>query len=139
MQSSATSDETVADNAATVALGSPADETEEFIDQSTQETLHSVSELIGRKWHPVILYHLQTADQVGFNELQQQLGGISSKVLSNSLSELQSWNTVQRRIVQEQPVRVAYSLTPAGEQLGTLLTAMEEWGREHAAACNPDE
>jgi DNA-binding HxlR family transcriptional regulator len=87
----------------------------------------------------VILYQLQTTEQVGFNELQEQLGDISSKVLSDSLSELQSWNTVQRRIVQKQPVRVAYSLTSAGEQLGTLLVAMEEWGQEHATALEPDE
>jgi DNA-binding HxlR family transcriptional regulator len=138
MQSSTTSDGNVADSAATVMLGSRADGTD-AADRSTQETLQSVSELIGRKWHPVILYQLQTAEQAGFNELQERLGDISSKVLSDSLSELQSWNTVQRRIIQEQPVRVAYSLTPAGEQLGTLLSEMEEWGREHAATLEPDE
>lgn len=139
MQSSTTSDGNVADSATTVVLGSSTDGIENAADRSTQETLQSVSELIGRKWHPVILYQLQTTEQVGFNELQEQLGDISSKVLSDSLSELQSWNTVQRRIVQKQPVRVAYSLTSAGEQLGTLLVAMEEWGREHATALEPDE
>jgi DNA-binding HxlR family transcriptional regulator len=124
---------------ATIGLESSADETASAVDRSPQETLQSMSELIGRKWHPVILSHLQTTEQVGFNELQEQLGDISSKVLSDSLSELQAWDTVRRRIVQEQPVRVAYSLTPAGQELDTLLQAMEEWGREHAEASEPDE
>lgn len=139
MQSSATSDRNATDSVATIGLESSADETASAVDRSPQETLQSMSELIGRKWHPVILSHLQTTEQVGFNELQEQLGDISSKVLSDSLSELQAWDTVRRRIVQEQPVRVAYSLTPAGQELDTLLQAMEEWGREHAEASEPDE
>ena len=139
MQSSTTSDRNATDSVATIGLESSADETASAVDRSPQETLQSMSELIGRKWHPVILSHLQTTEQVGFNELQEQLGDISSKVLSDSLSELQAWDTVQRRIVQEQPVRVAYSLTPAGQELDTLLQAMEEWGREHAEASEPDE
>lgn len=139
MQSSATSDGNATDSAAAVVLGSGGDGTESPADRSTRETLQSMSELIGRKWHPVILSHLQRTEQMGFSELQEQIGDISSKVLSESLSELESWGTVRRRIVQKQPVRVAYSLTPAGKQLDTLLEAMAEWGRDHAAAHVSDE
>jgi DNA-binding HxlR family transcriptional regulator len=139
MQSGAASDESVTATVERIAPETSFESRGRDPELSTQEVLQSMSRLVGRKWHPVILYQLQTVDQAGFNELKEQLGEISSKVLSDTLSELMTWDTVQRRIVQERPVRVAYSLTPAGRQLGPLLEAMDEWGRTHAVAHASDE
>jgi DNA-binding HxlR family transcriptional regulator len=89
--------------------------------------------LISRKWHPVIVHRLLEAGPLGFNDLKAEVDGISSKVLSDSLDDLEAKQLVDRTIVSEKPVRVEYSLTPAGESLDPVITAMAEWGREHLA------
>ena len=87
--------------------------------------------LIGKKWHPVIVHRLLEGGPMGFNELKSDVGGISSKVLSDSLDDLEEKRLVDREIVSEKPVRVSYSLTEQGESLERLIFEMRDWGREH--------
>ncbi|WP_435180183.1 winged helix-turn-helix transcriptional regulator [Halorussus sp. AFM4] len=87
--------------------------------------------LIGKKWHPVIVHRLLEGGPMGFNELKSDVGGISSKVLSDSLDDLEEKRLVDREIVSEKPVRVNYSLTEKGESLEPLIFEMRDWGREH--------
>ena len=89
--------------------------------------------LIGKKWHPVIIHRLLVNGPLGFNDLQTEVDGISSKVLSNNLDDLQEKRLVERAVVSEKPVRVEYSLTERGESLEPVITAMLEWGSEHLA------
>ena len=87
--------------------------------------------LIGKKWHPVIVHRLLEEGASGFNELKENVDGISSKVLSDSLEDLQENGLVDREVVNEQPFRVQYSLTGRGASLEPVIAAMAEWGREH--------
>jgi DNA-binding HxlR family transcriptional regulator len=87
--------------------------------------------LIGKKWHPVIVHRLLQNGPLGFNALKAEVDGISSKVLSDSLSDLEEANLVEREIISEKPFRVEYSLTPRGEDLEDVVTAMAEWGNKH--------
>jgi len=87
--------------------------------------------LIGRKWHPVIVHRLLEKGPLGFNALESEVDGISSKVLSDSLDDLEEAKLVDREIVSEKPFRVAYSLTERGEDLEDVIEAMAEWGRTH--------
>ncbi|PSP33282.1 transcriptional regulator [Halobacteriales archaeon QH_10_67_22] len=87
--------------------------------------------LIGRKWHPVIVHRLLEKGPLGFNALESEIDGISSKVLSDSLDDLEEAKLVDREIVSEKPFRVAYSLTERGEDLEDVIEAMAEWGRTH--------
>jgi DNA-binding HxlR family transcriptional regulator len=87
--------------------------------------------LIGRKWHPVIVHRLLEKGPLGFNTLESEVDGISSKVLSDSLDDLEEAKLVDREIVSEKPFRVAYSLTERGEDLEDVIEAMAEWGRTH--------
>ncbi|WP_415383522.1 winged helix-turn-helix transcriptional regulator [Halosimplex sp. TS25] len=87
--------------------------------------------LIGKKWHPVIVHRLLEHGPSGFNELQDNVDGISSKVLSDSLDDLEENRLVDRDIVSEKPFRVQYSLTAHGESLEPVIAAMHEWGREY--------
>jgi len=89
--------------------------------------------LVGRKWHPVIVHRLLENGPLGFNSLEKEVDGISSKVLSDSLEDLESKQLVDRAIVSEKPVRVEYSLTPRGESLDRVITAMAEWGETYLA------
>lgn len=98
----------------------------------------STAALIGRKWHPVIVHRLLEEQPLGFNALQTEVDGISSKVLSDTLDDLEEKGIVDREIVSEKPVRVEYTLTPFGESLDKVIYAMAEWGMEHLTAPEDD-
>jgi len=87
--------------------------------------------LIGRKWHPVIADRLLRQGPCGFSELQDHIGGISNKVLSDTLDDLEKKRLVTREVVSEKPFRVEYDLTPRGEDLEPVIDAMAEWGEHH--------
>jgi DNA-binding HxlR family transcriptional regulator len=87
-------------------------------------------DLIGGKWKAVILYHLR--DQVlRFNELQRRLTGISQRLLTKQLRELEEVGFVSRTIYAEVPPKVEYSLTKKGETLRPVLRALEIWGEDY--------
>ncbi|MDY6819808.1 MAG: helix-turn-helix domain-containing protein, partial [Halobacteriales archaeon] len=87
--------------------------------------------LLGRKWHPVILHRLLEHDRLGYNELLEEVDGISSKVLSESLEHLEDHGLVDRTVVSERPFRVEYTLTSAGESTEPIIQAMGDWGSEY--------
>jgi DNA-binding HxlR family transcriptional regulator len=89
------------------------------------------AELLGRKWHPVIIHRLMQRP-LGFNKLQEEVHGISSKVLSDSLEDLQGKNVVEKKVIQESPKKVEYSLTQKGETLRPVIEEMLEWGENSA-------
>ncbi|MFD1647747.1 winged helix-turn-helix transcriptional regulator [Haloarchaeobius litoreus] len=91
----------------------------------------TTASLIGRKWHPVIVHRLLEHGPSGFNELKTNVDGISSKVLSDSLENLEEKGLVDRDIVSEKPFRVQYSLTEHGESLEPVIVSMRDWGLEH--------
>jgi DNA-binding HxlR family transcriptional regulator len=95
--------------------------------------------LVGKKWHPVIVHRLLVSGPLGFNALKEEVDGISSKVLSDSLDDLGEKRLVNREIVSDKPVRVEYSLTPTGESLEPVILSMLDWGMEYLApADDPD-
>jgi len=91
----------------------------------------STSSLIGKKWHPVIVHRLLEHGPSGFNELKTNVDGISSKVLSESLDDLEEKRLVEREIISEKPFRVEYSLTEHGQSLQPVIFAMRDWGLDH--------
>ncbi len=91
----------------------------------------STATLIGRKWHPVVVERLLDGGPMGFSELQTAVDGISSKVLSDVLEDLEQKRLIDREIVNEKPFRVRYSLTERGSDLQPVIKAMDEWGSEH--------
>jgi DNA-binding HxlR family transcriptional regulator len=100
-----------------------------FADPET--ALHDMQEIVGRKWHPVLLYYLLTDGPMGFSALKRRIDGISSKMLSESLSVLEENGVVARELLDDQPVRVEYTLTERGEALDGVITQMVHWGTEH--------
>ncbi len=87
--------------------------------------------LVGKKWHPVVIDRLLAAGPCGFSELEQHVDGISSKVLSEVLDDLETKRLVHREIVNEKPVRTEYSLTEHGKSLESVIDAMHDWGEQH--------
>ena len=95
--------------------------------------------LIGKKWHPVIIHRLLDKGPLGFNALKEEVDGISSKVLSDSLEDLEEKTLVERDIVSEKPFRVQYSLTPRGDSLKGVIMEMRDWGQTYLVpADDPD-
>lgn len=99
----------------------------------------ATAQLIGKKWHPVIIERLLREGPMGFNSLKEEVDGVSSKVLSESLEDLQKNELVEREIVSEKPVRVRYSLTEDGKSLEQVINSMIEWGEKRLSQPQEDE
>lgn len=93
--------------------------------------------LIGRKWHPVVIHRLLENGPLGFNALKEEVDGISGKVQSDVLEDLEEHGFVDRTVINEKPFRVEYSLTDRGRSLEPVIVAMRDWGKDHLTA--PDD
>jgi DNA-binding HxlR family transcriptional regulator len=63
-----------------------------------------------------------------FGELQRALPGITQKMLTQQLREMEHHEIIHREVYAEIPPKVEYSLTPLGQSLQPILDAMHEWG-----------
>ncbi|NMJ77064.1 transcriptional regulator [Nanohaloarchaea archaeon] len=93
--------------------------------------LTATANILSKKWHPVIINELLESKSMGFNELKDRVGGISSKVLSESLGDLEDKQVVNRDVISEKPFRVKYTLTDIGKDLEPILDDMQSWGKEN--------
>ena len=85
---------------------------------------------IGGKWKLPIIIALRDGNK-RFNELQRTITGISAKVLSNELKEMELNGFVKRNVYTQMPVVVEYELTDYSNTLGEVLHALKEWGTNH--------
>jgi DNA-binding HxlR family transcriptional regulator len=92
--------------------------------------LEAALDVIGGKWKPLILWHLQT-ERRRFGELKRLVQGISEKVLIQQLRELEADGIIHRKAYPEIPPRVEYSLTPFGVSLKEAMTPLCRWGSKH--------
>lgn len=103
--------------------------------QRCSENLSSVEDaiyVIGGKWKLKIIIALQENGNIRFNELQRIVAGISARVLSNELKDLELNGFVKRIVHSEQtPVIVEYISTDYSKTLKTVIMALSEWGRAH--------
>ena len=86
---------------------------------------------IGGKWKLLILWHLIFKGTYRFNELQRGIEGISQRMLTNQLKELEKDGLVHRKAYAEVPPRVEYSATEAAIDLKKVFKAMHNWGVHH--------
>ena len=87
-------------------------------------------EIIGGKWKGVILYHLLERTY-RFGELKRAMQGITQRMLTKQLRELEADGTVNRKVYAEVPPKVEYSLTEVGESLRGVMMMMRDWGKNH--------
>lgn len=86
--------------------------------------------ILNGKWRLQILWEISRLKTVRFNELQRNLEGISSIMLSRSLNELCENKLISRKQYNEIPPKVEYTLTPLGKSLCPVLHALEDFGNE---------
>ncbi|MDS0278891.1 helix-turn-helix transcriptional regulator [Halomicroarcula sp. S1AR25-4] len=88
-------------------------------------------DVLGHKWHPVVVHRLLARGPLGFGELADDVGAITNKVLSETLADLEAAAVVDRTVVDDRPVRVEYSLTDDGEALAPAIEALQDWGEQY--------
>ena len=93
--------------------------------------LERTLEVIAGRWRGLVLRELFRGGTLRFGELQRSLPGISQRVLTQELRELEGLGVVHREVYQQVPPKVEYSLTPLGRSLDPVLQAMNEWGAAH--------
>ena len=83
--------------------------------------------IIGGRWKVLIIRELLLGVR-RFGELERALPGITQKMLTQQLREMEQDGIVHRKVYAEVPPKVEYSLTSLGESLQPILNAMHEWG-----------
>jgi len=87
---------------------------------------HHAVELIGRRWTGVIVRVLLQGPR-RFSEVAAAVPGLSERLLSQRLRELEAEGIVERRVLPGPPVGVEYRLTEAGHELEPVVAAVAEW------------
>jgi DNA-binding HxlR family transcriptional regulator len=90
-------------------------------------------EIIASKWAVVALFALSNGP-LRHGELVELIGGVSRKVLTQTLRRLQDNGLVERRAYAEAPPRVEYSLTELGATLREPIAVLTEWARSNGEA-----
>jgi DNA-binding HxlR family transcriptional regulator len=90
------------------------------------ETVRDVLDSIADKWTLVVLEELEERT-MRFAELQRAVGGISQKVLTQTLRQMERNGFVAREVFPEVPPRVEYTLTPMGRDLNAAICGVWQW------------
>ncbi|HME81421.1 MAG TPA: helix-turn-helix domain-containing protein [Candidatus Eremiobacteraceae bacterium] len=89
--------------------------------------------MIADKWKVIVIYNLGQRT-MRFGELQRALEGITPKVLTRQLRDLEGDGLVSRRVHAEIPPRVEYSLTPLGRELLPILDQLHDWATRNSVS-----
>jgi DNA-binding HxlR family transcriptional regulator len=115
----AASEDSRAESATAGGNGRPADFSPDF---------HAAIELIGRRWAGAILWALAERPHY-FAELTISVPGLSDRLLSRRLRELEAAGLVERSVHGGAPARVSYALTEKGRELEPVLSDLRDWAR----------
>ncbi|HTV57725.1 MAG TPA: helix-turn-helix domain-containing protein [Verrucomicrobiae bacterium] len=101
-------------------------------DRSQKEVL--VREMLGRiadKWTLVVMDALSEEEELRFTQLRARVGGVSQKMLTKTLRQMERDGLVTRRVHPVIPPRVDYRLTPLGERLNEATCSIWKWVERH--------
>ncbi len=92
--------------------------------------IDAAMDVIGGKWKGLILWALEMRPH-RFGELRRELPGVTEKVLTQQLRELEEDGIAHREVYEEVPPRIEYSLTPLGVSLNEAPAPLGQWGRHN--------
>ena len=93
-------------------------------------SVHLTVNILGGKWKAVILY-LLSRGELRFNELRRLIPGITQRMLTIQLRELEKYGVIDRVVYPDSRVRVGYRLNELGRTLIPLIRRMQEWGENY--------
>ncbi len=91
--------------------------------------LNYTMNLIGTKWKPLVLFHLLDGG-LRSGVLQKHILGISNKMFTQTVRELEKDGLITRKVYPVVPPKVEYKLTNRGKSLETILRSLDKWGIE---------
>ncbi|WYK00961.1 hypothetical protein A5821_002087 [Enterococcus sp. 7F3_DIV0205] len=91
-------------------------------------SVESTLQLISGKWKSVLLYHLIFEGAYRYSELQRFIPGVTKRMLSLQLKDLETDGLISRTVIQEKPIAVSYSVTEYGRSLAPVIESMYLWG-----------
>lgn len=92
-------------------------------------TIQDTLDIIGGKWKLVLISILRTG-KLRFRELSRE-AGISPRILSKELKEMEMNGLVTRTVLDTKPITVEYAITPYSDTLSEVIMAMHKWGAQH--------
>ena len=95
-------------------------------------TYHRAIELIGRRWSGAIL-RAMLSGEARFSDIATAVPGLSDRLLSERLKELEAEGIVRRTVVPSTPVQVDYALTDKGLALHDVIVAVSDWAEQWLA------
>jgi DNA-binding HxlR family transcriptional regulator len=98
---------------------------------------HHAIELIGRRWSGVII-RAMIHGATRFSDISAAIPGISDRLISERLKELEAEGVIVRTVVPSTPVRVDYALTEKGRALGDVVAAVATWAEAWCAPSTDD-
>ena len=93
--------------------------------------VREILERVADKWTLLVIDALEGQGEVRFSRLRERIGGVSQKMLTKTLRQLERDGLVTRRVHAEVPPRVEYRLTPLGESLGAAVCGVWTWVEAH--------
>ncbi len=91
-------------------------------------------DIIGGKWKPLIIHHIGNSSPIRYGELKRKIPNINERVLSRQLRDLEKDKLIRRKVYDEVPQRVEYSVTKVGASLTPILNALGIWGVKYNQA-----
>lgn len=93
--------------------------------------VHDAMDVLNGKWKISIISSVCYHNRRRFSDILKDVPGISNKMLSKELKELEMNQLVKRIVEDTQPVTVRYQLTEYGKTLRNIIDTLADWGREH--------
>jgi DNA-binding HxlR family transcriptional regulator len=88
-------------------------------------------DVLSGKWKIAIISSICFYNKRRFSDILNDVAGISNKMLSKELKELEINKLIKRAVLETQPITVQYTLTDHGKTLQTIINNLTEWGIEH--------
>ncbi len=93
--------------------------------------VHDAMDVLNGKWKISIISAICYYNERRFSDILNDVSGISNKMLSKELKELEANQLIRRTVLDTQPVTVKYNLTEYGLTLRTIIDHLADWGTEH--------
>ncbi|MBN2605496.1 MAG: helix-turn-helix transcriptional regulator [Bacilli bacterium] len=91
--------------------------------------MEATLEILGKKWIGLILFSLLQGPRK-FTEIEKYIPGLSGRMLTERLKELETRKIVKKNVYAETPVRIEYELTPKGSELSSTFEAIAIWAEK---------